>query len=263
MAKKKKKKKSSKSSKSSKKEQTEIPLDTALKSVKEPKEAEKADYIIPSSGDTQNDLQGLLKGVSEGKGFYHREVKEEERIDPQLKVEDKKKIAETYVMESVPISERQTLKKRTPLTDSQNSEIETATTPISAPQAEVKIPGSDNIYSQLEAFFEDYLKGYSERYNQWENSISNILAILRKMRKVTKQNSETLALSINNLFNKIQTNLEQFKLKRDEIEKIAGINLLTMSSEFKRVLGLLELQVKEYQLKRLTDEFVYERNLLS
>ena len=82
-------------------------------------------------------------------------------------------------------------------------------------------------------------------------------------RKITKINSETLALSINNLFNKIQTNLEQFKLKRDEIEKIAGINLLTMSTEFKRVLGLLELQVKEYQLKRLTDEFVHERELLS
>ena len=260
MAKKKKKKKSSKSSK---KKKTEISLDKALKSAKETKEPDTADYILPSSGDTQNDLQGLLKGVSEGTGFYHREVKVEERIDPQLKVEDTKKIAETYVLESVPISERPTSNKRTPLIDSHKSENETDTTPISAPPAEVKIPGSENVYSQLEVFFEDYLKGYSERYNQWENSVSNILAILRKMRKVTKQNSETLALRINNLFNKIQTNLEQFKLKRDEIEKIAGIDLLTMSSEFKRVLGLLELQVKDYQLKRLTDEFVHERELLS
>ena len=260
MAKKKKKKKSSKSSK---KEKTKIPLDTALKTAKETKETETVDYTLPSSGDTQNDLQGLLKGVSEGKGFYHREVKVEERVDPQLKVDDKKKIAETYVMESVPISERQPTQKRTSLIDHQKSGSETATSPISAPSAEVKIPDSENIYSQLQAFFEEYLKGYSERYNQWENSISNILAILRKMRKITKINSETLALSINNLFNKIQTNLEQFKLKRDEIEKIAGINLLTMSTEFKRVLGLLELQVKEYQLKRLTDEFVHERELLS
>jgi len=256
MAKKKKKKKSSK------KEKTEISLDTALKSAKELSEPEIVASILPSSGDTQDDLQGLLKGVSEGKGFYHREVKEEERIDPQLKVEDKKKIAETYVMESVPISERQTLKKRTPLIDPQKSENDTDKTPIPAPPAEVKIPDSENIYSHLEVFFQDYLKGYGERYNQWENSISNILAILRKMRKVTKQNSETLALRINTMFKKIQTNLEQFKLKRDEIEKIAGINLLTMSSEFKRVLGLLELQVKEYQLKRLTDEFVHERELL-
>lgn len=259
MAKKKKKKKSSKSSK---KEKTEIPLVTALKSVKETKEAERVDYILPSSEDTQNDLQSLLKGVSEGKGYYHREVKEEERNDPQLKFEDSKKIAETYVLESVPISERQALNKRTPLIDPQEFRNQTDTTPIPAPPAEVKIPGIESIYSLLEGFFEDYLRGYSERYNQWENSISNILAILRKMRKMTKQNSETLALRINNMFNKIQTNLEQFKLKRDEIEKIAGINLLTMSGKFKRVLGLLELQVKDYQLKRLTDEFIHERELL-
>lgn len=259
MAKKKKKKKSSKSSK---KEKTEIPLVTALKSVKETKEAERVDYILPSSEDTQNDLQGLLKGVSEGKGYYHREVKEEERNDPQLKFEGRKKIAETYVLESVPISERQALNKRTPLIDPQEFRNQTDTTPIPAPPAEVKIPGIESVYSHLEAFFEDYLRGYSERYNQWENSISNILAILRKMRKITKSNSETLALRINNMFNKIQTNLEQFKLKRDEIEKIAGVNLLTMSSEFKRVLGLLELQVKDYQLKRLTDEFIHERELL-
>lgn len=255
-------KKKKKSSKSSKKEKAEIPLDTALKSVKKTKETETVDSIFPSSGDTQNDLQGLLKGVSEGKGFYHREVKEEERIDPQLKVEDKKKIAETYVLESVPISERQTSNQRTSLIDPQKSENETDTTPIPAPAAEVKIPGSESIYSLLEIFFDNYLKGYSERYNQWENSVSNILAILRKMRKTTKSNSETLALRITNMFDKIQTNLEYFKLKRDEIEKIAGINLLTMSSEFKRVLGLLELQVKDYQLKRLTDNFIHERELL-
>ena len=259
MAKKKKKKKSSKSSK---KEKPDISLDTALKSAKETSVTETVAPILPSRGDTQNDLQGLLKGVSEGKGFYHREVKEEERIDPQLKVDDKKKIAETYVMESVPISERQTLKNRTPLIDPQKSENETNKTPIPAPPAEVKTPDSENIYSLLEVFFEDYLKGYSERYNQWENSVSNILAILRKMRKITKVNSETLALRITTMFTKIQTNLEQFKLKRDEIEKIAGINLYAMSSEFKRVLGLLELQVKDYQLKRLTDEYFHERELL-
>jgi hypothetical protein len=31
-----------------------------------------------------------------------------------------------------------------------------------------------------------------------------------------------------------------------------------MSGKFKRVLGLLELQVKEYQLKRVTDELIHE-----
>ena len=69
--------------------------------------------------------------------------------------------------------------------------------------------------------------------------------------------------SINNQFKKIELNLQEFKVKRDEIEKIAGVDLLTMSGEFKKVLGLLELQVKEYQLKRQTDEFIHQQTLYS
>jgi len=89
-------------------------------------------------------------------------------------------------------------------------------------------------------------------------SISNILGILRKMRKITKKNTDDLVGSINNVFEKIQDNLEQFKVKRNEIEKVAEVDIESMSGEFKRVLGLLELQVKEYQLKRATDEFIHE-----
>ncbi len=88
-------------------------------------------------------------------------------------------------------------------------------------------------------------------------SISNILAILRKMRKITKKNTDDLVLSINNVFDKIQADLEQFKIKRDETEKIAEVDIESMSSEFKRVLGMLELQIKEYQLKRVTDEYIH------
>jgi len=78
------------------------------------------------------------------------------------------------------------------------------------------------------------------------------------MRKITKKNTDDLVGSINNVFEKIQDNLEQFKVKRDEIEKVAEVDIESMSGEFKRVLGLLELQVKEYQLKRATDEFIHE-----
>jgi len=107
------------------------------------------------------------------------------------------------------------------------------------------------------------MNGYSVRYTRWENSVSNILSILRKMRKFTKKNTEDLIDSINNQFKKIELNLQDFKIKRDEIEKIAGIDILTMSGEFKKVLGLLELQVKEYQLKRLTDELIHQQTLYS
>jgi len=121
----------------------------------------------------------------------------------------------------------------------------------------------DNIYFKLSGFFENFLKGYNERYERWENSISNILSILRKMRKITKKNTEDLTSSINNLYQKIQTELEMFKIKRTEVEKVAEVDMESMSGEFKRVMGLLELQVKEYQLKRETDELIHELRYLS
>ncbi|HEY0088512.1 MAG TPA: hypothetical protein VGB37_06695, partial [Candidatus Lokiarchaeia archaeon] len=72
-------------------------------------------------------------------------------------------------------------------------------------------------------------------------------------------NTEDLVSSIKNVFNQINVSLEEFKIKRDEIEKIAGVDVETMSGEFKKVLGLLELQIKEYQLKLLTDELIKEQ----
>ena len=80
---------------------------------------------------------------------------------------------------------------------------------------------------------------------------------MRKMRKITKKNTEDLVASINNIFNKIQRELELFKVKRNEVERVAEVDIESMSGEFKRVLGLLELQVKEYQLKRVTDELIH------
>jgi cystathionine beta-lyase family protein involved in aluminum resistance len=82
------------------------------------------------------------------------------------------------------------------------------------------------------------------------------------MRKITKKNTEDLVSSINNMYGKIQDHLDQFKIKRDQVELISQVDIESLSSEFKKVLGLLELQVKEYQLKRLTDEFVHEQTSL-
>ena len=83
------------------------------------------------------------------------------------------------------------------------------------------------------------------------------------MRKITKKNTEDLTSSINNLYQKIQAELEIFKIKRGEVEKVAEVDMESMSGEFKRVLGLLELQVKEYQLKRETDDLIHELRYLS
>ena len=126
------------------------------------------------------------------------------------------------------------------------------------PAKETKAVKKVNIYLKLTEFFETLLKGYNDRYERWENSISNILAIMRKMRKITKKNTDDLEVSIQNLYKKIQTELELFKVKRDEVERVAEVDIESMSGKFKRVLGLLELQVKEYQLKRVTDELIHE-----
>ena len=130
--------------------------------------------------------------------------------------------------------------------------------PIPSTKEEPSFVKKENIYLKLTEFFEGLLESYSENYDRWEMSISNILGILRKMRKITKKNTDDLTTSITNIFERIQANLEQFKIKRNEIEKVAEVNIETMSGEFRRVLGLLELQVKEYQLKRVTDDFIHE-----
>jgi len=245
-------------------------LASALKKKKSKKgSGKKTESDIEPPKQTQDALQSLLQGVSEGKGFYHREMKKEQVIEPQLSYDSKSEIAEDYLMEEVPISERKSKgKRRTPLVDAEESKIEkkqaegVAPPPVS-PKDSVSKPVREDIYEKLGIFFTEYMNGYSVRYTRWENSVSNILSILRKMRKFTKKNTEDLIDSINNQFKKIELNLQDFKIKRDEIEKIAGVDILTMSGEFKKVLGLLELQVKEYQLKRLTDELIHQQTLYS
>ncbi|MFX1410775.1 MAG: hypothetical protein ACFFA6_10500 [Promethearchaeota archaeon] len=234
----KKKKKAQKKGKAEEKpqEQVGVPLGAALKSAKK----------------TETTLQTLLKGVSEGDGFVSS--KEEQRIKPQLSHERRSKIAETYVLEDVPITEQTLIKKdkRTPIK-----------TPIPSTKSEPSFIKKENVYERLTEFFEELLSGYNERYNRWENSISSILAILRKMRKITKKNTEDLVDSIKNSYEKIKLNLEQFKIKRDEVEKVADVDIGSMSTEFKRVLGMLELQIKEYQLKRVVDDYIHESKQIS
>ena len=263
--------------------------------VSEPKEVQgySLNGVLHSVKKTETTLQTLLKGVSEEQGFVHP-GKEEEKVLPHLSHESRSKIAEEFILEDVPLTEREPVKKRekkliepktkekvkvpkkkgekisskiTPekqpvIPPIQEVEAIKTTDQITPPIAEEKpffIKGKkDNIYIKLMQFFEELLKGYNKRYERWENSISNILAILRKMRKITKKNTEDLVESINNLYKKIQADLELFKLKRDQVEKVTEVDIESMSGEFKRVLGLLELQIKEYQLKRETDNLIHQ-----
>jgi hypothetical protein len=218
------------------------------------------DNVLKSSKKTESTLHGLLKVVTEEKSFIPLSEKEE-KIAPQLSYETKKQIDEDYAAEQIPLSERTPLKKTIPI--SENSEAvkssENADTQTSSTTKTPSFSKKENIYEKLTVFFEDVFEGYVDRYNQWENSISSILSILRKMRKITKKNTEELVNSVSGLYEKIHYNLDQFKLKRDQVEKITDVDVESMSHEFKKVLGLLELQVKEYQFKKLSDEFVHQQ----
>ncbi len=229
------------------KESTEYTLDAALK----------------SSKTTKSDLQGILRGFSEEKGYVSSQ-KQEAKIEPQLTYEAKKKIAEDYMMEEIPISERQASKTQVKEKKEEKAQtIEVSKTKeVSPTKKQPSFSKKGDIYEQLGTFFKEMITGYSDRYEQWENSISSILSILRKMRKITRKNTEDLVTSINNMHSKIQENLEQFKVKRDQVELISQVDIESLSGEFKKVLGLLELQVKEYHLKRLTDEFIHQQSSL-
>ena len=218
------------------------------------------DNVLKSSKKTESTLHGLLKVVTEEKSFISPNEKEE-KIAPQLSYENKKQIAEDYAVEQVPISERTPVKKRIPISDvSEDAKSsENTNAQISSTTTTPSFSKKENIYEKLTVFFEDVFEGYVDRYNQWEYSISSILSILRKMRKITKKNTEELVASVSGLYEKIHYNLDQFKLKRDEVERITDVDVESMSSEFKKVLGLLELQVKEYQLKKLSDEYVHQQ----
>ena len=233
--------------------------------IKDPISDYSLDSTLKSSKKTTTELHGLLKGFSEEKGFGT--PKEEERIKPQLSYESKKKIAEDYIMEDVPLTEREDLKTEEIKKEAIKEEViveergEDVSSNIASTKEKPSFSKKDDIYFKLANFFEELFTGYNERYDRWENSVSALLSILRKMRKITKKNTEDLVSSIKNLYEKIQRDLEQFKIKRDEIEAISNVDVESMSSEFKKVLGLLELQVKEYQLKKLTDEYVHEHRI--
>lgn len=254
------------------------------------------DTALHSTKSTETTLQSLMREVTEEKGLLQSK-KEEEKVQPHLSHESRSKIAEAYALEDVPLTQRKSDQKsqkskvkpkekkkataKSPTTtDKSRPKIQIEASTVPTPQEESKkvkhedLPPTPpakqpskikkgGIYQKLAEFFEELLVGYNARYERWENSISNILSILRKMRKITKKNTDDLVISINNLYNKIQVGLELFKLKRGEVEKVTEVDVESMSGEFKRVLGMLELQIKEYQLKRETDDLIHEMKSLS
>lgn len=117
-----------------------------------------------------------------------------------------------------------------------------------------KYQPTGNLWGDTSVFFMELFDSYSERYDLWEESINQILIILRKMQQLNQQNSEILIQSIEKLHDKIKEGLDKFKLKRDYIEKISEVDLKSVTSMLKKTLDLLSLQLKEIKLKSLLDQ---------
>ena len=293
MAKKKKKDKKKKKEKEPEKKAstTESPAPASLESslittlTAKKGESDALDNAMEGTKEDHAALQSLLAGTTESDGFYRRE-KEEEKIQPKLHYESEdKKVVDEFLMEGVPLTERKIgrseIKQRTrlaepsptshppseppqtppvepteaPLEGATKEPSEEKSSVIEEPSFTQKEP--ESIYPKLTEFFTSLLEGNSKRYDQWEDSISSILSILRKMRKVTKKNTEELVLSINNSYKRVQAGLEEFTQKRNEVQKVSEVDIENLSIQFKKVLGLLELQVKEYQLKLIADDYIH------
>ncbi len=233
-------------------------------------ESDALDTAIEDTKETHATLQDLLSGSEEEDGFFRRE--KDEIIQPQLKYDsNESKTMRDFLVEGVPLTERKVgrteIKQRTRLAEPKPEPVEE---PVEEPPKKIPFEVSsvieepsftqkepESIYPKLADFFTGLIGGNTLKYDQWEDSTTSILSILRKMRKITKKNTEELVLSISSSFARVQAGLEEFKIKRTEVQRISEVNLDELSFQFRKVLGLLELQVKEYQLKLIADEYIH------
>ncbi|MHA1687745.1 MAG: hypothetical protein ACTSYC_00855 [Promethearchaeota archaeon] len=282
------KKKKKKDSKGKEKLKTSS-LDMALKSTKK-SESSLQNLLSVLTEDE--------KGKKEGKQLWSKSSEEIARTGKGDEITEKKKIVKEYLMEDIPIPHRvkpgeikriplisteKTNEERAVMDEKTSSMIPTEEKRINEGKGEseqIKKPiiaeesvkpveliepkekaekiEEQNIYTKFGEFFKQFFEDYSLKYELWESQISSILSILRKIRKVTERNALELVNCINQSYERIKKGLEYFKTKRDEVEKMANVNIENMAEEFKKVLGLLELQIKEYQLKKEVDKYIHE-----
>jgi len=114
-------------------------------------------------------------------------------------------------------------------------------------------PGS--LYGNLGIFFKELIESSNERYDMWEESLNHILSLLKKFEYINRINSEILIKSIEKSYKKIEEGLNKFKLKRDYIEEISGIEYTKTISYLNRTLVLLQLNLKMLKIKDLLDQF--------
>ncbi|MHA1648361.1 MAG: hypothetical protein ACTSVL_12390 [Promethearchaeota archaeon] len=111
-----------------------------------------------------------------------------------------------------------------------------------------------NFYKDMESFFKQLGRSYEGRYSLWENTFTSIVAILRKMRQLNEDNTKSIIDGLNQLENQITKNFEEFRIKRDEVERFSDVDLKGVIGNFKKTLEVLKLKVQEYRVQHEINE---------
>ncbi len=126
--------------------------------------------------------------------------------------------------------------------------------PTSAGAAQEATTG--DLYHDLGVFFGELQESYADRYKMWEDSINAVLLIMRKMQATTTENTKLLINSIVEFHERVKVGLEKFEKKRNAVEKYSGADLFGTIQQLKRVMGILKLQIQEYELKSRVDTYL-------
>ncbi len=126
--------------------------------------------------------------------------------------------------------------------------------PTSAGAAQEATTG--DLYHDLGVFFGELQESFADRYKMWEDSINAVLLIMRKMQATTTENTKLLINSIVDFHERVKVGLEKFEKKRNSVEKYSGADLWGTVKQLKRVMGILKLQIQEYELKSRVDTYL-------
>ncbi|TFH31421.1 MAG: hypothetical protein E4G98_00030 [Promethearchaeota archaeon] len=111
-----------------------------------------------------------------------------------------------------------------------------------------------NYSKDLQIFFSQLGRAYENRYALWESTFVSIMAILKKMRKYNEVQTNALDVTIGELDQKLQKGLHDFQIKRDEMERFSDIDYKLITQDFKKTMELLQLQIKEIQMRQEIDQ---------
>ena len=107
-----------------------------------------------------------------------------------------------------------------------------------------------NFYLDLEIFLKQLNLSFEGRYALWDNTSISTMNMLREIRKKNEKNTKSAINTLKEIETKILKGFEQFKLKRDEIERFSGLETRKINQDFKKTLDMLQMQIREYVIQK-------------